>query len=143
MIDHSPVSRAKTDGPLLNKSVSGYVLLKATACSRIHWRTFSRLPAAIKLELDECSLFNELEPATPVLAVPDPSFVNACECDDPWRPQRAGFKDAKNDEVFELEPKRDLDDPEELLVPAAADEPDDDGVFRPDEPIGMITKRKN
>lgn len=134
------VNCANTDGPLFD--ASGYDLLNAFACSRIHTRIFSRLPAAIKLELDECSLTSDEPPAVPLLPLVllDPSLPNACECDEPCRPQRAGFSDAKNDEVFELEPKRDRDEPDELLPPAAADdEPpeDDDGVLRPDEPSAV------
>lgn len=53
------------------------------------------------------------------------------------RPQRAGFNDAKNDEVFELEPKRERDDElDELLplAPAFNGDEDVDGVLRPDDP---------
>lgn len=55
------------------------------------------------------------------------------------RPQRAGFNDAKNDDVFELDPKRDRDDdePDEPALPLAPTFiklEDVDGVLRPDEP---------
>lgn len=138
----TPDKRAKTVGSLA-KSFSLYFLLKSMACSRIHWRAFSRFPAAIKLELDECSLTNVLE-----LLVPAPlllewplSFDAECECIDGVRPQRAGFNDAKNDDVFELEPNRERDDDEVDDPPLAALptfiglDDDVDGVFRPDDPI--------
>lgn len=53
------------------------------------------------------------------------------------RPQRAGFNDAKNDDVFDDEPKRERDDePDELLPLATAlsGVDDVDGVLRPEEP---------
>lgn len=134
-------SRLNTDGVLLAKSASPYFLLNATAWSRIHWRAFSLFPAAIRLEFDEFSLVNEFEPGVPVLLLPLwPSLANECECDDPVRPQRAGFNDEKNDDVFELEPirERDDDDPEEpaplLTTTLAVVADEDDGVFRPEEP---------
>lgn len=55
------------------------------------------------------------------------------------RPQRAGFNDAKNDDVFELDAKRErdddeLDDPALPLAPTFIKLEDVDGVLRPDEP---------
>lgn len=68
------------------------------------------------------------------------SFDVECECIEVVRPQRAGLSDAKNDEVFELDPKRerDADNPDDPALPLAPtfiglDEVD--GVLRPDEPI--------
>lgn len=141
--------RDSTDGSLLACSFSPYRLLNAIACSRIHWRAFSRLLAAIKLEFDECSLVNEFDPGVPapLLLLPWLSLTNEFECEEPLRPQRAGFNDAKNDDARELEPKRERDDDEpadELVLPPATafggvdNAFDDDGVFRPDEPVSRI-----
>lgn len=105
--------------------------------------------AAIKLEFDECSLVNEFEPGVPapLLLLPWVSLTNEFECDEPLRPQRAGFSDAKNDDARELEPKRERDDDDpadELVLPPATalvgvdSAADDDGVFRPDEPEQKI-----
>lgn len=143
--------RANTDGSSSVCSVSLNCFANATACSRIHCRAFSRFPAAIKLELDECSLVNELDPGVPLLlALLWLSFENECECDDVVRPQRAGFNEAKNDVVREFDPKRERDDDEpELLLPplppaivalGGVDKAVDDGVLRPEEP--NVTKRK-
>lgn len=52
----------------------------------------------------------------------------------------AGLSDAKNDDVFELDPKRERDDDPGTLTPAGAEcngvfiGVEDDGVFRPDDP---------
>lgn len=134
--------RTKTVGSLARSLSLSYFLLNSMACSRIHWRAFSRFPAAMRLELDECSFINVLE-----LLVPAPLLLECplsldveCECIEVVRPQRAGFNDAKNDDVFELEPKRDRDDdvPDELALPLAVTfiglDDDVDGVLRPDEP---------
>lgn len=75
------------------------------------------------------------------------SFDAECECIDAVRPQRAGFNDAKNDEVFELEPNRERDedepdDPPLALAPTFIELLDEvDGVLRPDEPIFSIKKQ--
>lgn len=74
----------------------------------------------------------------PVLLEWPLSFDAECVCIDAVRPQRAGFNEAKNDEVFELDPKRERDDdePDEPALPLAATiELEVDGVLRPDEPI--------
>lgn len=89
------------------------------AVSRIHCRAFSRFPAAIKFEFDELLLS--------AFVVLDVSLVN--ELCEPCRPHRAGFNEAKNDDVFEFEPKRDRDDDDVVVVL------DELGVFRPDVPI--------
>lgn len=134
--------RTKTVGSLAKSHSLSCRRLNAIACSRIHCRAFSRFPAAIKLELDECSLTNvvELVPAALLLLLECPlSFDVEWELIDVVRPQRAGFNEAKNDDVFDDEPKRERDDePDELLplAPAAFSGVDEvDGVLRPEEPL--------
>lgn len=134
--------RTKTVGSLVKSLSPSYRLLNSTAWSRIHWRAFSRLPAAIRLELDECSFISVLELLVPAPLLPlewPLSFDVECKCIDAVRPHRAGFNEAKNDDVFELDPKRERDDdePDEPALPLAATiELDEvDGVLRPDEPI--------
>lgn len=83
------------------------------AWSRIHCLAFSRLPAAIRLEFDEL-LLNGLDEL--VL-----SLASVCE---PWRPHRAGFSDAKKEDVFEVALNRQRED----------DEDDELGVLRPQVP---------
>lgn len=84
------------------------------------------------------NVLDVLVPAPLLLECPL-SFDVECECIDVVRPQRAGFNDAKNDDVFELDPKRDRDDdePDEPALPLAPTFiklEDVDGVLRPDEP---------
>lgn len=84
--------------------------------SRIHWRAFSRFPAAIRFELDWL-LASALDPSLPK----DEAVEWWDEDEDDCRPQRAGLSDARNEVVLEDAPeKRDR-------------ELDDDGVFRPEE----------
>lgn len=88
----------------------------------------------------------------PLLLLPWLSLTNEFELDEPLRPQRAGFNDAKKDDAREFEPKRERDDDEpadELVLPPATtfggvdSALDDDGVFRPEEPEQKVIFQLN
>lgn len=94
-----------------------YRFTKLIDCSRIHWRAFSRLPAAIRFELDWL-----LARALPAPSLPnDEEVVEWCdEDDDDWRPQRAGLSDARKEVVLDEAPEK-------------REREEDEGVFRPEE----------
>lgn len=90
------------------------------ACSRIHWRAFSRFPAAIRLEFDWL-----LASAALVPSLANDALEWCDEEDDDWRPHRAGLSDARKDVVFDEAPEN-------------RDRELDDGVFRPDDDPSVV-----